>query len=173
MQSPSLPPALDAAVPTIVRWCGRLDGPGVDAEDAAQDVLEVAVQRYSTLRRVEALDAWLFGITRRVLARHRRRVWWKRWVGAVPEDRSTDGPLPDHLIERHQRAAQLRRWLEHLPRAQREVVVLCALEERSRADAARILDVPEGTVKSRYRLALDRLRTLAQDDGLQPLGEPT
>lgn len=156
-----LPPAIAAAVPTVLRWCARLGGPAVDAEDAAQDVLEVAVRRYPSLRDATALEAWLFGITRRVLAKHRRRAWWTRWAGNISAERPADTPGPEGLAGRRERARQLQHWLEQLPQAQREVVVLCALEERSRSEAAHLLGIPEGTVKSRYRLAMARLRQLA------------
>lgn len=164
MSPASLPPALHDAVPTVLRWCARLGGPHVDAEDAAQDVLELAVRKLPGLRDEQALEAWLFGITRRVLAAHRRRVWWKRWTGAVSPQRADEGPDPEHLTARRRRAAQLRHWLERLPPAQREVVVLCGLEERSRAEVALLIGIPEGTVKSRYRLGMARLRQLAHRD---------
>ena len=61
-------------LPTVMRWTARRGGPRVDAEDAAQDILLRAVQRLHTLRDPTAFDAWLFGMTRRVLAWHRRRV---------------------------------------------------------------------------------------------------
>ena len=48
-----------------------------------------------------------------------------------------------------------------LPDPQREAVVLCSLEERSSAEVAQLTGVPVGTVKSRLRLGMARLRELA------------
>lgn len=153
--------ALDDAVPTVARWCARLGGPRVDPEDAAQDVLALATRRLSSLRDPSMLEPWLYGITRRVLAAHRRRVWWKRWVANVSPDEPDVRRDPEHEVAARMRSRQLQGWLERLPSAQREVVVLCALEERSSVEAARLLGLPVGTVKSRMRLGMARLRTLA------------
>lgn len=158
------PSPLHAAAPTVARWCARLGGPWVDAEDAAQDVLATAATRLSSLRDPEHFDAWLFGITRRVLAAHRRRVWWRRWVAPIAPEQADEGPGPDAQAAARRRARRLQAWLEELPPPQREVLVLCALEERSSAEVARILDIPQGTVKSRQRLAMARLRALAEED---------
>ncbi|MEM6928558.1 MAG: sigma-70 family RNA polymerase sigma factor [Myxococcota bacterium] len=153
---------LDDAVPTVARWCARLGGPRVDPEDAAQDVMATATRRLDTLRNPAHLEPWLFGITRRVLAAHRRRAWLRFWV-ATPSGLEPDpGAGPEEAAVTRQRARQLQRWLEKLPQAQREVVVLCALEERTGPAVAELLDLPLGTVKSRLRLGMARLRSLAE-----------
>ncbi|MBX2802961.1 MAG: sigma-70 family RNA polymerase sigma factor [Myxococcales bacterium] len=153
---------LDDAVPTVARWCARLGGPKVDPEDAAQDVMATATRRLHSLRDPDHLEPWLFGITRRVLAAHRRRAWLRRWVAAPSGLEPDPGAGPERLAEARQRAAQLQQWLETLPTAQREVVVLCALEERSSPAVAELLGIPVGTVKSRLRLGMARLRALAE-----------
>lgn len=155
------PEELGPFVPTVARWCARLGGPWVDPEDAAQDVLATATTRLATLRNPDDLEPWLFGITRRVLAAHRRRVWLRRWVGSVPKSAPDPGLGPHASAVRAQRARRLQGWLEALPAPQREVVVLCALEERSGPEVARLLGVPLGTIKSRLRLGMARLRDLA------------
>ncbi len=159
----SLPPELDAAVPTVARWCARLGGPRVDPEDAAQDVMATAVRKYPSLRDPTQLEPWLYGITRRVLAAHRRRVWWSRWLPGAPIDRPDPSQSPERDAIAQERARRLQEWLERLPAEQREVVVLCALEERSSPEVAALLGLPTGTVKSRLRLAMARLRSLAQE----------
>jgi hypothetical protein len=56
---------------------------------------------------------------------------------------------PGGHLERARLAERIDRALESLPTAHREVLVLCYLEERPLAEAAALLGVPEGTVKSR------------------------
>ena len=48
---------------------------------------------------------------------------------------------------------ELAQYLERLPETQREVITLFYLEEKSIEDVARLLDLPEGTVKSHMHRA--------------------
>lgn len=155
-------------LPTVMCWTARLGGPRVDAEDAAQDVLFRAFQRLHTLRDPTAFDAWLFGMTRRVLAWHRRRVWLSRWVPDALQDPVDDRGGPEQQATRQQTARLVQRILEKLPTAQREVVVLCYIEERTTAEAAHLLGISQGTVKSRLRLGRERFAHHARGHGLRP-----
>lgn len=147
----------DEWMPTVLGWCTRLGGSRVDAEDAAHDVFLVVLRRVHTVRDQAAMPAWLFGVTRRVLAAHRRRAWLRRWVpGASPEGRSDCDPGRDAIDrELHERvhAAVLA-----LPRIYREVILLGDLEERSDAEVAVILGIPRETVKTRRRRGRQRMR---------------
>lgn len=158
----------DAWARDVLRWCARLGGPGVDPEEAAQEVWIIVFRRLHTLRDPAAFEAWLFGTTRRVLAGHRRRVWWQRWIGGVSFERPDRRRLPDDLAAAGETAHTVRTILEKLPTAQREVLVLCYIEERSATEAARLLGIPVGTVKGRLRLGKKRFSTLARSHGLAP-----
>jgi len=59
--------------------------------------------------------------------------------------------------------------LEHLPAAQREALILCDLEERTAAEAAELVGVSVGTIKSRLRLGRKRFRRLAVQRDLATL----
>lgn len=159
------PDPIEALAPVVHQWCRRLARSGVDPEAAAQEVLLVLVRRQDELKEGGSLQAWAWGITVRTLAAERRRVWLRRWIpGPVPErpveaDADTD-------LERHQLAAQVRRVLDDLTDAQRHVIVLCDVESRPRAEVAAMLGVPEGTLKSRLRLARAAFRRAAPRHGL-------
>jgi RNA polymerase sigma-70 factor (ECF subfamily) len=161
---------LDRWLPEVLQWCARLGGPRVDPEDAAQDVVVVLITRVADLRDPARFPSWLFGVTRRVLAAHRRRAWLRRWV---PGASTYDAPDPDagaeHRLEADQTGRRVLRLLEELPAAQREALVLCDLEDRSAAEAAELLDVPVGTVKSRLRLGRERFRALCRAHDIGPL----
>ncbi|MBN1334884.1 MAG: sigma-70 family RNA polymerase sigma factor [Deltaproteobacteria bacterium] len=166
---------IDRWLPEVLRWCIRLGGPRVDAEDAAHDVFVVALGRLDSLREPDRFGSWLFGITRRVLARYRRQAWVRRWVpGFLPVAIET-GPSPATRVERSETSRIVHEILERIPPRQREVLVLCDLEDRSDAEVAVLLDVPAGTVKSRLRLGRRRFRLLAEEmsllDGM-PTGTP-
>ena len=135
--------------PVVLRWCARLGGPGIDLEDTAHDVFLAVLAKLDGLRAAEAFPTWLFQVTRREVNRHRRRAWFRRWVPGAPADGVDPGA--DHagadLVRKVQAA------LEALPAELREVLVLCDLEERSDPEAAALLDLPVGTLKSRLRRA--------------------
>jgi len=154
---------VDAWLPTVVGWCTRLGGRGVYAEDAAHDVFMKMLDRLPTLRSPGAFPAWLYGITRRVVAAHRRKAWLRRWLpGAVP-DIATTQPDPGRASEQSQVATRVWAALEALPLHHREVLVLCDLEERADSEAAQILGIPRNTVKSRLRRARAALRADLMD----------
>lgn len=146
-----------ALYPTVARWCARLGGPRVDAEEAAQDVMMTLLRR--PVPEAE-LVAFAYGVTRNVIANHRRRVWWRRWLPGASVDRpGRHTPLVD--VESRETARNVAALLEALTASQREVIVLCDLEERSASEVAILLGVPEGTVRSRLRLARAAFRELA------------
>lgn len=148
-----------AWLPHVYRWCHRLGGPGFDAEDAAHEVLIVMCRRLSALRDPEQFPSWLFGITRRVIANHRRRVWWKRWLpSALVGDRPSPDATPERSFEASESAEHVWDALAALEPAHREVIVLCDLEERSATEAGALLGIPSGTVKSRLRVARTAFR---------------
>lgn len=158
---------VDAALPLVLGWCSRLGGPKVDPEDAAHDTLMTALARLPSLQDTVRFQPWLFGITRRTLAAHRRKAWVRRWVpGAAVFEAADEGPGPERHRELSEVGEQVQSVLERLPPAQREILVLCIVEERSATDVAELLSLPPGTVKSRLRLARERFRRLAEQRGL-------
>ncbi len=160
---------LDQWVPVVIAWCARLGGPSVNAEDAAQDVFELVLDRLDSLHEPEAFPSWLFGITRRVLAQHRRRAWLRKWVPGVPADGVDPKPDPQRESEGAQLSARVRRALASLPVHHREVLVLCDLEERADSEVATLLELPRNTVKSRLHRARASLRVQLAD--LAPVDE--
>ncbi len=162
---------VDRWLPEVLQWCARLGGPRVDPEDAAQDVIVVLITRSEQVADPARFRAWLFGVTRRVLAAHRRRAWFRRWVpGASTTFAADTAEGPEGRAAIDQAGRRVQEVLERLPAAQREALVLCDLEERSAFEAAELLDVPVGTVKSRLRLGRERFRALCREHDIAPLG---
>ena len=154
-------PIMTQWLPTVLGWCVRLGGPTVDAEDAAQDVFIVAMDRIHSLREPDRFGSWMVGITRRVLSKHRRRGWVKRWVPGL-EIPMTDTTGRGRWPELSETAQVVQASLESLSGKQREVLVLCDLEGHTQQEVADLLDVPLGTVKSRLLRARDRFRETAE-----------
>lgn len=161
--------ALDALarawLPLVYAWCHRLGGPAVGAEDAAHEVLIIMCRRIDRVESPGRFPAWLFGITRRVVANHRRRAWVRRWVPGASRERPDPGAGPERLVESQRTAAAVWRALDVLPAKHREVLVLIELEERTGTEVAEVLGIPLGTVKSRLRAARESFRQAMHELG--------
>jgi RNA polymerase sigma-70 factor (ECF subfamily) len=150
----------------------RTTGDPEEAADALQDALISAFRRAEQFRGDSAVTTWLHRIVVNAsLDRLRRRA--VRYAQPLPDD---NDDLPgavvadptDHL-DRRETQLVVMAALAELPPEQRDAVVLVDVEGWSVEEAARILDCPEGTIKSRCfrgraKLAkrLDFLRNLDQ-----------
>lgn len=147
-----------AWLPHVYAWCHRLGGPGIDAEDAAHETLIVVCRNLRRVKAAEAFPAWLFGVCRKVIANHRRRAWLRRWLPGASTEVAATAWGPDRSAEARRAADVVWKALDALRAEQREVLVLCELEERTAAEVAELLGIPIGTVKSRLRLAREAFR---------------
>ena len=131
-----------------------------DAEEVAQEAFVKAYRHFHQLRDRDRFRAWLVRMTWR-LALDRRRHDRRR----VAREHDHEPPPPttaaDELIAR-ERAALLWNAIDALPDKLRVVIVLASMEEHDVADVARLLSLPEGTVKSRLFLARQRLKEQLQ-----------
>ena len=154
----------DRFLPEVLRWCARLGGHLVVPEDAAHDVMIVVLQKAHTVE-PDRLRSWVFGVTRRMLAWHRRKSFWKRFV---PEggDPAHGGRSPEGLAGAAEATRAVHAVLDRLGPDLREVLVLCDLEDRTDRDVAELLEVPVGTAKSRLRRARAEFARLAALRGL-------
>lgn len=130
--------------------------PAAAAEDIAQDVMLRVWRSRGRFDPARAqVSTWIYTI-----ARNRRTDEARRMPPALPEDLA--GPEnPDEAgdaLALGQEIDRLRSALHALPSAQREIVEKAYLGELSHQEISRELSLPLGTVKSRLRLAIDRLR---------------
>jgi RNA polymerase sigma-70 factor (ECF subfamily) len=154
-------------LPVALQWCRRLGGPRVDADQATQEVFLVVLRRIHTVRSAEAFPAWLMAVTRRVLAQLRRQAWPNRWEPGVSLDSLSTGEVGEGG-ERRDRAVRAWAVLSGMPDDMRELLVLCDIEQRTDAEAAAVLELPLGTVKSRLRRARHVFTRRARGAGLLP-----
>lgn len=125
-----------------------------DVMDAAQKVFIVAHRRLHTFDGRSALKTWLCGIALRVASDYRRSAVARHEVLVAETPPETSSEADQHRrLETQERLAFLDTVLAELPVEQRTVFVLFELEEVSGEAIAELLAVPEGTVRSRLRLA--------------------
>jgi RNA polymerase sigma-70 factor (sigma-E family) len=124
------------------------------AEDLVQDALTAVAMRWTRLRETSP-DAYA-----RTVIYHGNVSWWRRRRGEVLTAEVVDLPSPGAPVERR---LLVRRALAALTPRQRAVVVLRYFEDLTERDAAAVLGVTVGTVKSQTHLALRRLREAAPE----------
>ncbi len=130
--------------------------------DLAGDVMQATLSKALELghtARPETLKGWLFRVAFHEAMAIRRRQ--KAGVAAVRRladlGRAAE-EMPDAAVMRGEDAAAVRRALHALPEDQRKVVVARVYDDKTFAQIARDAGVPLGTVLTRMRLALDKLR---------------
>lgn len=135
---------IDALAPRVGRICGSiaLD----DAKDAAQEALIQVFRDLQTLREPAALRGWVRRIAVREAIRHAKK--------ARREPFASGDTLPELPVQDDPAIANdVRRVLDGLTPEQRAILVMRDLEGLSEREAAELLDVAVGTVKSRRNRA--------------------
>ncbi|HEX4608689.1 MAG TPA: sigma-70 family RNA polymerase sigma factor [Urbifossiella sp.] len=131
--------------PMVWGVCRRILGNSHDAEDAFQTTFLVLARKAPSVSPADTAAPWLHGVARRAALHARRTVARRRERPMRGVPRSID---PDFELEQ-----LLDQELARLPAMHRAVVVLCELEGKTRAEAAKHLGLPEGTVASRLSRA--------------------
>jgi RNA polymerase sigma-70 factor, ECF subfamily len=157
---------IDLATPWLLGVAQGMLSDRDEAEEVVQEAFTSAWNHTGALgEEHEALMPWLLRITRnraidrlRRRARGRARLALAQASGALPED--TLPPVEPNEAARpgwhvHESVHEA---LATLPPEQREAVQLAYFRGLTHAEIARTLEIPMGTVKTRLRLALDKLR---------------
>jgi RNA polymerase sigma factor (sigma-70 family) len=149
--------------PRVKAYLRRLGAEDAAAEDLTQEVmLSIWRRAHQFDRSRAALSTWVYTIARNkridALRRERRPDFDLEDPALVPDDDTA--PRGD----RHTEAEQSRRHVMHavaqLPEEQAQLLRIFYFEEKPHSQIAEELGLPLGTVKSRLRLALAKLRVL-------------
>jgi RNA polymerase sigma-70 factor (ECF subfamily) len=134
------------------------------AEDVAQETL-VTVWRKAALfdPHRAAASAWIYTIARNLRVNRLRSDNRARFYAAHEMIEAEEPEQPDGALDMTERRERVRVALDALPADQVRVVHLSFFEGRAHGDIAALLDLPLGTVKSRLRLAMSRLRHMLGD----------
>ena len=150
---------LVAAHERALRGFLRKSGFG-DADDIAQEAFLAAWSGLNRLRDDEGFRAWLFGIAwRKALDHSRSARRAARRDQAWREDQAEDAPRQADPADR----MALEAALADLPPDQRACVTLCLGQGWSHGEAAEVLDLPLGTVKSHVNRGRERLLSVLGD----------
>lgn len=133
------------------------------AEELAQDALVRLVEHRGDLASIERPDAWAYRVAFNLARSRLRRLGAERRAVARRGPDPTEATAPDLAA-----ALAVRRALEHLPRRQRQAVVLRFYADLPVAEVAAAMGCRPGTAKAHLHQALAALRLagLADDDDL-------
>ncbi len=150
-------------VKSFLRKAGASDA---QADEIAQEAM-LSVWRKAALFDPTASGAatWIFTIARNLridAIRRERRGGAIRVDEVEAEYEADDAPLADDRLAAAQSDDRVRKALETLPAEQLTVIRMSFFEEHAHSEIARALRIPLGTVKSRVRLAMKRLRALLE-----------
>ncbi len=132
-----------------------------DAEDVAQEAFVKAYRSFRQLRDRDRFRAWLVRMTWR-LALDRQRATRRRVVRELEHAPPSPASNAADTVVARERTAQLWQAIDALPDKLRVVTVLAGIEGHDVREVAVLLDLPEGTVKSRLFLARRRLKEQLQ-----------
>jgi RNA polymerase sigma-70 factor (ECF subfamily) len=156
----------------------------IDPSDVVQDVLALATRNLSNYLRTRPLPfypwlrklAWerLIELQRQHLVARKRSVAREEFgIPELPDESAavlaerllSQDQSPSDLLIREEMRQRVRQALERLSDRDREVLVLRYLEQLSPAEAAAVLGIKEGALKTRQTRALVRLGELLSDEG--------
>jgi RNA polymerase sigma-70 factor (ECF subfamily) len=155
----------EAYVDDLLTLAVHLLGDVATAEDVVQDVFVSFARNSASFRLTGSLKGFLATCTAnraRDVIRHRKLTQ----PVSLPDADALDGGTPEPFASaaEKEQQQQVRRALGDLPQEQREAVALRLYGDLTFKEIAALQDVSLKTVQSRYRYALDKLRTLLKDD---------
>lgn len=150
--------------PRLTAFMQKRGADSAAAQDLAQDAMLTVWRKAPQFDRARATaSAWIFAI-----ARNRRIDVLRRERRPDPEMlifmQETNAPSAEAEMERGAFQSRLHATLAQVPASQLDILKKAYFEDLSHSDIAQQLGLPLGTVKSRIRLALIRLRGLLNEE---------
>ena len=161
----------------LVLFCGRYVRNQSDVKDLVHDTFVKAMANIAKFdsKRYTSIKPWLWQIARNTALNYikSRKLKDGDWQPVQPSQSTTTGtflklidnrPGPRTLIHSSEKYKILFDCLDKLDEKFTEVVFLHYMDGLTRKQMAELLDIPENTVKSRLRLALEKLRLALPTD---------
>ena len=154
--------------------CFRFTNSTQEAQDLTQEVFLRVFKTIKTFRSTEgSFHTWLARVTRNLLIDHYRRTRQERVTDSIEEQLpmleeagGTAAVRPDQALAGREASEILQATLQKLSPDLREAVILRDLQEMEYREIAEVLDIPEGTVKSRINRGRAELARLLRKQKL-------
>lgn len=152
----------DRWYPAIYRFAYGYFGNRDDASDIAQKTMIKVHQNIQSLNEVESFKSWIYRIANNLCLDEKKRAGRRKSepLTVLTESNHKSSTTPAGNLESKELNNIIGRAINELPDEIRSVVVLKQLEELSFKEIAGILQIPEGTAKTRMYNGLNRLGTI-------------
>lgn len=149
----------DQFAPRLKTFMMRKGASPEQAEDLVQEAM-IAVWTKAGLYHPErgSVSGWIFTIARNLRIDRIRRDSSMSYTVLDDFDQPSDDAAVDEVLASREESEAVSRALKDIPAEQRDVLMLSYVEDIPQSEIARRLSLPLGTVKSRMRLAYNRLR---------------
>jgi RNA polymerase sigma-70 factor (ECF subfamily) len=159
----------------VYNVCYRFVGNRTEAEDISQEVFLRVYRTIASYRSAHGgFATWVTSVTRNLLIDHYRRTKRDRLTDSlddampVVENKESLGRRPDQQALLGELSLQVQSALTRLSPELREAVILRDLQQLEYAEIQQVLEVPEGTVKSRINRGRIELAKILQQMGVRP-----
>lgn len=160
---------------SVYRWIRALGGPGIDAEDLAQEVF-IVVQRKLAMFDGENLAGWLYRIVQFTVRDHRQRAWFRniflRSRDVVLDEVESSGAAQDARFERMEQETYLYQLVHRLNPTWRDSFLLFEVGGLTGDEIAALQGIPATTVRSHLFRARKEILALAAELQPTPSGGP-
>ena len=158
----------------VYNICYRFTGNGTEAEDLAQEVFLRVYRTLGSYRSAHGgFATWMTSVTRNLLIDHYRRTKRDRVTDSLEdaiavESKESSARRPDEQALLSELGGQVQAALKKLSPELREAVILRDLQQLEYAEIQQVLQVPEGTVKSRINRGRIEMARILQQMGVRP-----
>ena len=158
----------------VYRLCLRMTNNAEDAADLTQESFLKAWKNLESFHFESAFSTWLYRLTTNTCLDFLRQSKRRPTVSMVTEDAEGEeqvldvadpAPSPEEQVLTALDREQLGATMARLPEEQRQLLILRAINGLSYAEISEVLQVPEGTVKSRLARARENLRKKLLQNG--------
>ncbi|MHA6484852.1 RNA polymerase sigma factor [Paenibacillus sp. strain BS8-2] len=139
------------------------------ADDITQDVFIQVYRHVASFRGEASVKTWLFRITRNISYNYRNTAFFRKVLLMNTEHTRDYQHSAEQSFLEQEASNQVWRYVFDLPTKLREVLVLHAKYQLTLQEIAHVLQIPEGTVKSRLFTARKRMSKLLKEDQIYEL----
>jgi len=136
-----------------------------EAEDVVQDVFVRVIERRRSLLAIRDMRVWLIRIAWNLALDRRRRIRPEQMDENFAETLAASAVSAGERLEQAQRMSAVLREMERLPKTERHVLLLSAIEELGTAEMAQVLGRSESAVRALLFRARTRLREWLEAQG--------